>query len=70
MFSSRVLFLLVIVVNLSACEFLEVDGCLDRGGRWNYELKLCDENPYEWEVNKCLNSGGLWNHELKQCEVW
>lgn len=42
MSSSRVLFFLVIVVNLSACEFWDVDTCLDRGGCWNYELKQCE----------------------------
>jgi len=22
---------------------LSIDGCLDRGGRWDYERSLCDE---------------------------
>lgn len=25
-----------------ARSFLEVDKCLDRGGRWNYETKECE----------------------------
>lgn len=23
-------------------EFFQVDGCLDKGGRWNYETKKCE----------------------------
>ena len=27
---------------ISGCDYLEVDKCLDRGGRWNYEKKVCE----------------------------
>ncbi len=26
---------------LTACEFLEIDKCLDRGGKWSYEEEKC-----------------------------
>jgi len=31
-----------LLLSLSACEFWEVDKCLDRGGRWNYEKEVCE----------------------------
>ena len=30
-------------------QFLQVDSCLDRGGRWNYELNECEEY---YDINK------------------
>ena len=33
---------IVILLFLSGCEFWEVDKCLDRGGRWNYEKEVCE----------------------------
>ena len=38
----RTSILLVILLALSSCEFWEVDKCLDKGGRWNYETKECE----------------------------
>ena len=31
-----------VLLFLSGCDYLEVDKCLDRGGRWNYEKKVCE----------------------------
>ena len=30
------------VLLLSACDFWNVDKCLDNGGKWNYEQKVCE----------------------------
>ena len=38
----RVTFLLVAIFFLSACEYLDVDKCLDAGGKWNYETSECE----------------------------
>ena len=38
----RAIFLIVLALTLSSCEFWEVDKCLDRGGRWNHETKECE----------------------------
>lgn len=27
---------------VSGCDFLEIDKCLDRGGKWNYEKEICE----------------------------
>lgn len=27
---------------VTGCEFWDVDKCLDRGGRWDYEKEQCD----------------------------
>ena len=27
---------------LSGCDFLEIDKCLDRGGKWDYEENKCE----------------------------
>lgn len=34
--------LLVMATPLIGCDILDVDKCLDRGGRWDYEKKTCD----------------------------
>jgi Prokaryotic membrane lipoprotein lipid attachment site len=43
---------------LSGCDFLEIDKCLDRGGKWNYEKKICEftENP---QPNSNVPSGSV-----------
>ncbi len=28
-------------VLLAGCEYIEMDKCLDRGGRWDYEKRIC-----------------------------
>ena len=38
----KVIFLLVAICFLGACEYLDVDKCLDAGGRWNYETSACE----------------------------
>jgi hypothetical protein len=40
----RLLVSLGLLIALYACwgrEFIAVDRCLDAGGRWNYELSIC-----------------------------
>ena len=32
-------------------EFLEIDRCLDRGGRWNDQRGACDESASELDRN-------------------
>ncbi|WP_157674073.1 hypothetical protein [Endozoicomonas ascidiicola] len=27
---------------IAACEFWDVDKCLDRGGKWDYDKEQCD----------------------------
>jgi len=34
--------ILVIIFGYWLKEFLEIDSCLDRGGRWNYETGTCE----------------------------
>jgi hypothetical protein len=38
-------------------HFFEIDACLDKGGRWNYELEKCEASeisnaPSEWLFDK------------------
>ena len=40
------------IVLLSGCEYLEVDKCLDQGGRWDYQAKKC-----EFEDSQTINGG-------------
>jgi len=47
--SKRYLVLLIIMAAIMASytylkktNFFEIDACLDRGGRWNYETGECD----------------------------
>jgi|GEM_PF-5060796 len=34
--------MLLLVSWLRDSEFMRVDSCIDRGGRWNYEARVCD----------------------------
>jgi uncharacterized membrane protein YoaK (UPF0700 family) len=33
---------LIALLGIGRTEFWEIDSCLDSGGRYNYELKLCE----------------------------
>ena len=33
--------LIVIALTVSACRYLQIDDCLDGGGRWDYEKTEC-----------------------------
>ncbi len=39
---------------LECCEFMEIDNCLDLGGRWEYENERCDFGdksvPENWNI--------------------
>ncbi len=35
-------FLVLFTVGLKVGRFLEIDTCLDLGGRWDYERDVCD----------------------------
>jgi hypothetical protein len=37
----KFLIILLTLLFLTACEFLEIDKCLDRGGKWSYEEEKC-----------------------------
>lgn len=57
-----VFILLGVGVNwLMNSEFMRIDSCLDLGGAWDYEHKMCssecEENGWEWSSAKkvCLN---------------
>jgi len=39
---NRVIFFLLILQLLLACDFLDVDKCLDNGGRWNDGNSECE----------------------------
>jgi hypothetical protein len=41
-------------------RFLQVDSCLDRGGRWNYELNECEEY---YDINKENLSDFYWKSD-------
>jgi hypothetical protein len=34
----------VIVLIIKVNRFLEIDRCLDHGGKWNYAIDRCDEH--------------------------
>lgn len=36
---------LVVFMMCGGCEYMKVDKCLDRGGRWDYETKECEYAP-------------------------
>jgi hypothetical protein len=37
-----VIVVIVIFVVMQFFEFLQIDSCLDSGGRWNYEKEVCE----------------------------
>lgn len=37
----RFVIILILSFVLAGCDFLEVDKCLDRGGKWDYENSKC-----------------------------
>lgn len=56
----KILFITLAIIGLTAfgylkvTHFFEIDACLDKGGRWNYELEKCElieisNAPSEWE---------------------
>ena len=36
---------LLFVLHGGDIDFLNIDRCLDRGGRWNYESRACETEP-------------------------
>ncbi len=39
----RMFFLLAfLLIGVTGCEQIDIDKCLDNGGRWNYENKTCE----------------------------
>lgn len=45
-FMNKIIAVIVILPLLYGCEFWEVDKCLDRGGKWNYDDGVCEfEEP-------------------------
>jgi hypothetical protein len=63
-----IVFLLIALTSfgyLKLTHFFEIDACLDKGGRWNYEKQLCefdsnktveDFTEADWEFNKVQDS--------------
>ena len=41
---NRLLIFILALLFLSGCNFLEIDKCLDGGGKWNYEDNKCEFN--------------------------
>ena len=41
-FMKKIIAAIVILPLLYGCEFWEVDKCLDRGGKWNYDDGVCE----------------------------
>lgn len=33
---------LTVIAYMKMTHFFEIDSCLDKGGRWNYEKQLCE----------------------------
>lgn len=48
-FMNKIIAVIVILPLLYGCEFWEVDECLDRGGKWNYDDGVCE---FEESVKK------------------
>lgn len=48
-------------------RFLDIDSCLDNGGRWSYEKEECINYKEAVEIDNCLNAGGWWDYEKKVC---
>ncbi|UXY15515.1 hypothetical protein N8I74_00425 [Chitiniphilus purpureus] len=48
----RFIILLSIIFLFSGCNFIEVDKCLDRGGRWNKEKNICEFQEIKGESVK------------------
>ena len=47
--------LTTVLLLLSGCEFLEVDKCLDSGGRWNYENGVCEFSESQQPENSAVS---------------
>ncbi len=44
---------LVMVINVPRIkQFVEIDRCLDSGGRWNYENKVCEGATAAWNARR------------------
>lgn len=41
-FIGAVVALVLVAAGLWVRQFLQVDGCLDSGGRWNYDDSICE----------------------------
>ena len=55
------LFTLAGVAYLKASQFFKIDDCLDQGGRWNYDLAICEfeaasASPAAWHFDKVEGS--------------
>lgn len=46
---------------------LRIDGCLDRGGRWDHALGACEESPDRAAIGACFERGGEWDHRARRC---
>lgn len=46
---------------------LEIDHCLDSGGKWNFEDEQCEYGKFRKEIDKCMNRGGRWDFNAEKC---
>ena len=44
-------------------RFWDIDTCLDKGGRWDYERGECVPYAKAIERDRCLNDGKQWDYE-------
>jgi hypothetical protein len=50
---------------LKMTHFFEIDSCLDKGGRWNYEKQLCESDN-----NKSVNNSQTVSADNQQREIY
>jgi len=47
---SALILTLVVIFGYLLKGFLEIDSCLDRGGRWNYETGTCEYGEHKENI--------------------
>lgn len=66
--AGAVLGLCVIVEGPWLVRQFRIDGCLDRGGRWDYERDACEESPDRAAIGACVEGGGgEWDYGAGRC---
>jgi len=65
---AAIAFGLGLYLGYSAARFIEIDKCLDDGGKWNRQTVRCESKLRpRTSMSQCINLGGYWNYQLDMC---
>ena len=64
-FGVSITIILLTVIYVKVNRFIEIDSCLDNGGRWNYEQEQCDRVLKTTETEEVyLNKNSILNENI------